>query len=174
MLNRILVRHPTSPAVAPPADAGGILHSLRAYPAFRLLLLGTLATNTAFWMYQVCVGWLALQMMDSPLFVGLTGFVGGIPLLVFSLPAGVIIDRFDRRRVLLLAQFGVMVVAAVFAVLVGTNVIAPWSTLVLVAAYGTAMSFIFPTRTTIVTMLVKRPTLPTPWRSTPPARTPVG
>ena len=156
MLNRILVRHPSSPGVSPAADAGGILHSLRAYPAFRLLLLGTLATNTAFWMYQVCVGWLALQMMDSPLFVGLTGFVGGIPLLVFSLPAGVIIDRFDRRRVLLLAQFGVMVVAAVFAVLVGTNVIAPWSTLVLVAAYGTAMSFIFPTRTTIVTMLVKR------------------
>jgi MFS family permease len=129
---------------------------LHEYPAFRLLLLGTLATNTAFWMYQVCVGWLALQMMDSPLFVGLTGFVSGIPLLVFSLPAGVIIDRFDRRTVLLLAQFGVMVVAAVFAVLVGTGVIAPWSILVLVAAYGTAMSFIFPTRTTIVTMLVKR------------------
>jgi hypothetical protein len=49
------------------------------YPAFRMLLLGTLATNSAFWMYQVCVGWLALQLMDSPLFVGLTGFVGGIP-----------------------------------------------------------------------------------------------
>jgi hypothetical protein len=69
-------------------DSGGILHSLQEYPAFRLLLLGTLATNTAFWMYQVCVGWLALQLMDSPLFVGLTGFVGGIPLLIVSLPAG--------------------------------------------------------------------------------------
>ena len=156
MLNRIQVKHPSSPTVAASPDSGGILHSLHEYPAFRLLLLGTLATNTAFWMYQVCVGWLALQMMDSPLFVGLTGFVSGIPLLVFSLPAGVIIDRFDRRTVLLLAQFGVMVVAAVFAVLVGTGVIAPWSILVLVAAYGTAMSFIFPTRTTIVTMLVKR------------------
>jgi predicted MFS family arabinose efflux permease len=154
--NRILARHPSSPTVTESSDADGTLHSLRAYPAFRLLLLGTLATNTAFWMYQVCVGWLALQMMDSPLFVGLTGFVGGIPLLVFSLPAGVIIDRFNRRSVLLLSQFAVMVVAAVFAVLVGTSVIAPWSTLVLVAAYGTAMSFIFPTRTTIVTMLVKR------------------
>jgi predicted MFS family arabinose efflux permease len=107
-------------------------------------------------MYQVCVGWLALQMMDSPLFVGLTGFVGGIPLLIVSLPAGVIIDRYNRRTVLLLAQLSVMVVAGLFAVLVGTRVIAPWSTLVLVAAYGTAMAFIFPTRTTIVTMLVER------------------
>jgi len=129
---------------------------LRIYPAFRTLLLGTLATNSAFWMYQVCVGWLALQLMDSPLFVGLTAFVGGIPLLVVSLPAGVVIDRYDRRMVLMVAQIAVMVVAAVFALLVGTGAIAPWSTLVLVAAYGTAMSFIFPTRTTIVTMLVER------------------
>jgi MFS family permease len=107
-------------------------------------------------MYQVSVGWLALQLMDSPLFVGLTAFVGGIPLLVVSLPAGVMIDRYDRRTVLLVAQFAVMLLAGVFALLVGTGAIAPWSTLVLVAAYGTAMSFIFPTRTTIVTMLVDR------------------
>jgi MFS family permease len=133
-----------------------MLHSVRAYPDFRLLLLGTLATNSAFWMYQVCVGWLALQMTDSPLFVGLAGFAGGIPLLLFSIPAGVVIDRFDRRAVLMVAQFGVMVVSALFALLVGTDVIAPWSTLVLVAAYGTVMSFVFPTRTAIVASLVRR------------------
>jgi MFS family permease len=140
----------------PSADAGGMLRSVRAYPAFRLLLLGTLATNSAFWMYQVSVGWLALQMTDSPLFVGLAGFAGGIPLLIFSLPAGVVIDRFDRRMVLMVAQCGVMVVAGLFALLVGTDLIAPWSLLLLVAAYGTVMSFIFPTRTTIVTSLVRR------------------
>jgi predicted MFS family arabinose efflux permease len=72
------------------------------------------------------------------------------------LPAGVMIDRYNRRTVLMAAQFAVMLLAAVFALLVGTGAIAPWSTLVLVAAYGTAMSFIFPTRTTIVTMLVDR------------------
>jgi MFS family permease len=156
VLNRIPVRRRSSPLVAPSPDAGRVSHSLRAYPAFRLLLWGTLATNSAFWMYQVCVGWLALQLMDSPLFVGLTGFAGGIPLLVVSLPAGVMIDRYNRRTVLLMAQFAVMALAGVFAVLVGTGAVAPWSTLVLVAAYGTAMSFIFPTRTTIVTMLVER------------------
>lgn len=133
-----------------------MLHSLRVYPAFQLLLLGTLATNSAFWMYQVAVGWLALQLLDSPLFVGLTGFAGGIPLLVCALPAGVIIDRFDRRSVLLLSQLGVMVIAALFALLVGLGLIAPWSTLLLAAAYGTVMSFIFPTRTTIVSSLVAR------------------
>ncbi len=134
----------------------GMLHSLQVYPAFRLLLLGTLATNSAFWMYQVSAGWLALQLTDSPLFVGLTGFAGGIPLLVVSLPAGVVIDRFDRRKVLRAAQSGVMVVAGLYAILVDTGSIRPWSILVLAAAYGTVMSFIFPTRTTIVPSLVQR------------------
>jgi predicted MFS family arabinose efflux permease len=156
VLDRFPVRRRLSPEVTPSPDRGRVSRSWRVYPAFRMLLLGTLATNSAFWMYQVCVGWLALQLMDSPLFVGLTGFVGGIPLLLVSLPAGVMIDRYDRRTVLLVAQFAVMTLAAVFALLVGTGAIAAWSTLVLVAAYGTAMSFIFPTRTTIVTMLVDR------------------
>jgi MFS family permease len=136
------------------------MHSVRVYPAFRMLMLGTLASNTAFWMYQVAVGWLALEMTDSPFFVGMAGFAGGIPLLLVSLPAGVIIDRFDRRNVLVAAQVGVMVVAAVFALLVGTGLVGRVSMLVLVAAYGTIMSFVFPTRTAIVPSLVRRGDLP--------------
>ncbi|MGI8644147.1 MAG: MFS transporter [Thermomicrobiales bacterium] len=138
------------------AAPAGMLQSLRVYPALRLLLLGTLATNSAFWMYQVSLGWLALQLTDSPFYVGLAGFTGGIPLLLFSLPAGVVIDQFDRRSVLLVAQAGVMVVAALFAILIGMGAIGLWSMLVLAACYGTVMSFIFPTRTAIVPSLVSR------------------
>jgi MFS family permease len=147
-----------SQASAPPPSlpAEGMFHSVRLYPEFRLLLLGTLATNSAFWMYQVAVGWLALEMTDSPFFVGLAGFVGGIPVLIISLPAGVLIDRFDARIVLLAAQASVMIVAALFALLVGFNLLAPWSMLLLVAAYGSGMSFVFPSRTTIVPSLVER------------------
>jgi len=119
-------------------------------------MLATLASNTAFWMYQVAVGWLALQLTDSPFFVAMAGFTGGIPLLLVSLPAGVIIDRFDRRTVLLLAQSGAMLISAVFAFLVGGGMIGRASMLALVAIYGTTMSFVFPTRTTIVPSLVER------------------
>jgi len=110
-----------------------MMHSVRAYPAFRLLMFGTLGTNSAFWMYQVAVGWLALQMTDSPLFVGMAGFAGGIPLLIFALPAGVVIDRFDRRVVLVVAQCGVMAISAILAVMVGVDSIEPWSLLMLVS-----------------------------------------
>ena len=146
----------TAPSSTEPPDGGGMMHSVRAYPAFRLLMFGTLGTNSAFWMYQVAVGWLALQMTDSPLFVGMAGFAGGIPLLIFALPAGVVIDRFDRRVVLVVAQCGVMAISAILAVMVGVDSIEPWSLLVLVAVYGTVMSFIFPVRTVMVPSLVER------------------
>jgi MFS family permease len=142
------------------AVSAGTWHSVRRYAAFRLLLLGTLATNSAFWMYQVSLGWIALEMTDSPQFVGLAGFASGIPLLLFALPAGIVIDHFDRRIVLRTAQFGIMVVSSLFAVLVGTGTIERWSLLVLAACYGTVMSFIFPVRTTIVPSLVDRADLP--------------
>jgi MFS family permease len=136
--------------------AGGILHSMKAYVAFRVLMIGTIASNSAFWMYQVAVGWLALQMTDSAFFVAMAGFAGGIPLLLVALPAGVIIDRSDRRTILLAAQAGVMLIAGIFAFMVGTDAIGRISLLVLVTAYGTIMSFVFPTRTAIVPSLVER------------------
>lgn len=149
--------HRSSHAIAAAAsEERGMMEALRAYPAFRLLLIGTLATNSAFWMYQVAVGWLALELTDSPLFVGLAGFASGIPMLLFSLPAGVVIDRYDRRIVLLIAQCGVMLISGVFALMVGTDIIEPWSILVLVAVYGTIMTFIFPVRTAMVPSLVDR------------------
>jgi len=134
----------------------GILHSLRTYPAFAMLMIGTLATNTGFWMYQTAVGWLAYDLTGSATFVGLAGFAGGIPMLILAVPAGVILDRTDRRQVLRFAQWGVMLVSALFAILIATGMIQPWSLLVVAAMYGAFMSFIFPTRTTMVPSLVAR------------------
>ncbi len=142
------------------AASEGMLHSLQRYANFRLLFFGTIATNSAFWMYQIAVGWLALQQTDSPLFVGLTGFAGGIPILFLALPSGVIIDRVDRRRVLAAAQIAVMVISTLFAIMVGFGLIRPWSILLLAFLYGCAMSFVFPTRNAMVPSFVERIHLP--------------
>ncbi len=119
-------------------------------------MLVTLVADSGFWMYQVALGWLALQTTDSPFFLGMVGFAGGIPLLLAGLPAGVIIDRLDRRSVFLAAQGGVMMVEAAFALLTGTSMIKPWTLLVLVATFGTLISFVFPTRTAMIPSLVER------------------
>ena len=147
-----------TPETAGPIS-GGMLESLRLYAGFRVLMLGTLASSTSFWMYQVSVGWLALILTDSPLFIGLAGFAGGIPMLIFSLPCGVLIDRYDRKLILFLAQLGVLIVGVVFALMVWTDAIQPWSMLVLVFVNGTIMSFTFPTRNAMVPSLVEKPHL---------------
>ena len=128
--------------------------SLQIYPAIRWLWAGTICTNTAFWMYQVALGWLALVMTDSPFWVGLAGFAGGVPILIFALPAGVIVDNFDRRTVLMAGQTGVMISATLFSSLIYLDLMNRWTMLGLAFAYGSSMAFVFPTRHAIIGRLV--------------------
>ncbi|CAN5514114.1 MFS transporter [soil metagenome] len=128
--------------------------SLQIYPAIRWLWAGTICTNTAFWMYQVALGWLALVMTDSAFWVGLAGFAGGVPILIFALPAGVIVDNFDRRTVLMAGQIGVMVSATLFSTLIYFDAMNRWTMLGLAFAYGSSMAFVFPTRHAIIGRLV--------------------
>lgn len=154
---RAQLRAADTSAVEKTAEAPtGMFHSIRAYPSMRLLWLGTLSTNTAFWMYQIALGWLALELTDSPFFVGLSGFFAGIPIFIFALPSGVVIDRFPRRNVLMCAQIGVMSVATLFAILIFTDTINRFWVLALAFAYGTSMAFIFPTRHAIIPALVEK------------------
>ena len=140
----------------PPSKRAQMLESLRTYAGFRWLLLGTICTNTAFAMFQVALGWLALELTDSAAFVGLAGFASGISGLLLALPTGVLLDRTDRRRVILGAQIGVGVFASLFALLIFTDAIDRFSTLLLAFGYGTAMAFTWPTRQAIVGQLVQR------------------
>ncbi len=129
-------------------------HSLREYPAFRTLFGTTLATNSGFWMWIIASGWLALLLTDSPFFVGLVGFVGGIPTLLFGVFVGAVIDRFSRRSVLMVAQTVVSIIAVTLAVLLFLDILQPWQLLVGAFINGTCMSIIFPTRNAMVANLV--------------------
>jgi MFS family permease len=129
-------------------------HSLRAYPAFRTLFGSTLATNSGFWMWIIATGWLALLLTDSPFFVGLVGFAGGIPTLIFGVFVGALIDRFSRRGVLMVAQAIVAVIGVALAALLFLDVLQPWHLLIGAFINGTCMSVIFPTRNALVANLV--------------------
>ncbi len=143
-----------APEIDPDSGPVSLLHSLRAYPGFRTLFNSTLATNGAFWMWMMASGWLALDLTDSAFFVGLTGFLGGLPMLLFALPAGVVIDRYDRRRVLVLAQAAVATIMVGVVALLFLDRMMPWHLLVASFGTGTAMSFVFPSRNALVANLV--------------------
>ena len=71
---------------------------------FRLLWSGSLVSNVGTWMQKVAQGWLVLTLTGSPFWLGVDAFLGDAPFLAFSLLGGVLADRAERRRILLVSQ----------------------------------------------------------------------
>ena len=78
------------------------------------------------WMENITVGWLVLEMTDSPWLVALVGFYRMAPLLLVGFISGLIADRFGRRRVILFAQAANAVVPIAMVVLLGSSVLASY------------------------------------------------
>ena len=151
---------PTPPAPAPTpliVDApDSMLNLLKIYPDFRYLWFGTIFTQAGQWILNVALGWLMLVLTDSPFWVGLVGFFGGVPMLLIAVPAGIFIDRYDRRNILIWCQAGLMVIGVALAVLAILEIAAPWHLLLGAFLNGAGMSINNATRQTMVPGIVSR------------------
>ncbi len=130
--------------------------ALQRYPAYRRLWLGAFATALGQWMQSTALGWLALELTDSASFVGIVAFVAGVPFLLVSIPAGVLIDRFDRRRVLMACQGLTALLAVVVAGDVIAGTVRPWHLLVAGFLNGSLQAVLSPTQQSLVPRLVPR------------------
>lgn len=86
-----------------------------SYRDYRLLWFGAFASSIGTWMQKVAQSWLILTMTGSAFLLGLDAFLGDFPFLAFSLVGGVLADRIDRRRILLLSQVVQMSAATLLA-----------------------------------------------------------
>ena len=111
-------------------------------------------------MQNVAQSWLVLQMTGSPFLLGLSAFLGDIPIFLFSLLGGVIADRMDRRKLLLVSQFVQMSSAILLTVLIATHKVQVWHILALAFVVGTAQAFGGPAYSALVPSLVKQEDLP--------------
>jgi MFS family permease len=102
----------------------------------RLLSLGSLFESVGMVGEQVVLGWLTLELTNSPLVVGLALGLRMAPMLVVGLPAGVVADRGDRVRLLRLSGYGMGAASAVLGGLTLAGVVAVWHVLVLTVASG--------------------------------------
>src|SRR3954469_11938630 len=100
--------------MATAAVGGGWLRAL-AHPNFRLYFLGQGVSLLGTWMQQVAISWLVYLLTHSPFWLGAAAFAGQIPSLLFAPVAGVLVDRWNRHRLLLLTQSLAMVQAFVLA-----------------------------------------------------------
>jgi MFS family permease len=112
----------TEASLAPqqPARKTGALSALR-HRAFRRFAAGALLSLTGNWVEAAAFGYVVLLLGGSPATLGIIGFLNTIPNLIWGLPAGVLADRYDRRKLLLIFQSANMAVAVLLAVLWQTD-----------------------------------------------------
>ena len=135
------------------ANLKQILRALR-HRNFRLYLSGQAISLTGTWMQQIAMGWLVYRLTNSALLLGLVGFAGQIPALLLMSVAGVLADRWNCRRMLLVTQALAMVQAAAVATLALTGLIHVWHIVVLAVFLGSVNAFDMPTRHTFLVQMV--------------------
>ncbi|HEY0157775.1 MAG TPA: MFS transporter [Thermoanaerobaculia bacterium] len=145
-----------------PAPRGRLARTFSAlhYRDFRLLWIGAFLSTTGTWMQTVAQGWVVLNMTDSAFLLGVDGFLSTGPMLVFSLFGGVVADRVERRKIMLLSQYLQMSFAFVLAALIFSGNVKVWHIFVLSFLTGSAQSFSGPAYISLLPLLVKREDLP--------------
>ena len=131
-----------------------IIRSLR-HRNFRLYFIGQSISVTGTWMQSVAMGWLVYRLTDSKILLGVVGFTAQILTFVVAPLAGVLADRWDRRRALIVAQTLAM------AAITLTGTVEVWHIIALSFFTGLVRGFEVPTRQSfIIQMLDDRSDLP--------------
>ena len=132
-------------------------HSFRALHSrnFRLFAIGQLLSLSGSWAQQVAVGWLLYRLTQSPVLLGVVGFASQFPSLLSTPLAGVWADRFDRHRILLACQTGMMVQAVLLAALVLTDTVVVWHIIALSVGLALIQGIEIPTRQSFFIELIE-------------------
>ena len=126
------------------------------HPNFRLWFSGQIVSLIGTWMQTTAQGYLVYDLTGSPIMLGIVGFANGIPVWLFSLFAGTIADRISRRKMLLITQGSMMVLAFILAALTFSDVVRAWHIIILALLLGTANAFDAPGRQSFVVDLVPK------------------
>jgi MFS family permease len=130
----------------------GALHS----PLYRRYWLGSLASIGATQLLVLGMGWLVFELSGSPLKLGLLGAAGAIPQILVSLFGGVLADRLDKRKVLMITSLVVSSLLLLLSVLDFTGVVKVWHVIVIAALIGFTSGFDWPARQAFFPSLIER------------------
>src|SRR5580698_11454533 len=98
--------------------------------AFAVIWGATVVSNVGGWMYNVASGWLMTNLDPDPLTVSLVQVANNLPMFLFAIPAGALVDIVDRRLFLLIGECAVTLTSTAFAALVWLHFITPVTLLV--------------------------------------------
>ncbi len=132
-----------------------IFHTLR-YRNFRIFFVGQTISLTGTWMQSIAMSWLVYRLTNSPFLLGIVGFTSQIPTFILSPFAGVMADRWNRRRILILTQTLSMAQAFILAILTLTGTIKVWHIISLGIILGSINSLDIPARQSFIVEMVER------------------
>lgn len=121
---------------------------------YRYFWIGQCISLIGTWMQNIGQSWLVYSLTDSPFLLGLISTLQFLPMLLFSLFAGVIVDRFPKKRILIITQSCLMLLAFALSALVWTGVAQYWHILLLAALLGFVNTIDMPTRQSFMVELV--------------------
>lgn len=123
---------------------------------YRLFAAGSLVSNVGTWMQRVAQDWLVLELTGSGRALGITTGLQFLPMVLFSPMAGVIADRYSKRRVIAATQVVLGATAALLGLLAVTGWVATWQVYVIAFVFGIGAAFDTPARQAFVNEMVPR------------------
>jgi MFS family permease len=123
---------------------------------FRYFWFGQCISLIGTWMQRTAQIWLVYTMTNSPFMVGMVGVCQFTPILLFTLFAGAVVDRFPKRNILLMTQSALMIQAIVLALLAYFGILQYWHILLLSIFLGLTQTFDMPARQSFFIELVGR------------------
>ena len=134
----------------------GIKTLLRALRSrnYRLFVAGQGVSLIGTWMQQVAMSWLVYRLTGSAFLLGVVGFTSQVPSFLLAPVAGVLADRWNRRRLLIMTQALAMLQAVLLATAVLSGVIQVWQIIVLSLFLGVVNAFDIPIRQSFVVEMV--------------------
>ena len=147
-------KQPTTETIS--SDPTGMARIFRAlrYRNYRLFFIGQGISLIGTWMQQVAISWLVYSLTNSALLLGVVAFSGLISTFLLTPFAGVLVDRLDRHRILVVTQTLAMLQALALAAVVLTGVAAVWNLILLSIMLGLINAFDMPTRQSFVLDMV--------------------
>jgi MFS family permease len=126
----------------------GVQHIFRAlrHRNYRLFFGGQSISLVGTWMQQIAMSWLVYRLTNSTFLLGIVGFLGQIPTFLLAPFAGVIADKYNRHRVLIVTQTLAMLQALILSALVLANCITVGHIMTLSIFLGLVNSFDIPVR----------------------------
>ena len=135
---------------------GSFIFRALSHRNYKLFFAGQSISLIGTWMTRIATSWLVYRLTGSALLLGVVGFAGQIPSFVLAPFAGVLVDRWNRHRLLLATQVLALIQSLVLALLTLTGVIKIWQVIALSIFQGLINAFDMPARQAFLVEMVTR------------------